>query len=194
MKYGLDPRLLWTIAYMETRFDHKLVSRKGARGLIQLMPATAARLGVADPHDPKSAIDAAARYMGYLMDRFGGKVHLTLAAYNAGEGVVEAYLRGRAIRVGKRIINPARRITGGVPPYRETQNYVAEGLRILNRLAKSPPFSSVVARESSTPPRDPTRKSAFIAGSDSIEKFSTPKISRSKSMVRRSVSFTFRVE
>lgn len=179
---------------METRFDHKLVSRKGARGLIQLMPATAARLGVADPHDPKSSIDAAARYMGYLMDRFGGKVHLTLAAYNAGEGVVEAYLRGRAIRVGKRIINPARRITGGVPPYRETQNYVAEGLRILNRLAKSPPFSSVVARESSTPPRDPTRKSAFIAGSDSIEKFSTPKISRSKSMVRRSVSFTFRVE
>src|SRR5919106_4079905 len=97
VKYGIDRRLLWTIAYLETRFDPKLVSRKGARGLMQLMPATAARLGVADLHDPKIAIDAAARYMRYLTDRFGGKVHLTLAAYNAGEGVVDAYLRGRAI-------------------------------------------------------------------------------------------------
>jgi soluble lytic murein transglycosylase-like protein len=193
-KYGLDPRMLWTIAYLETRFDPKLISRKGARGLMQLMPATAARLGVADPHDPKSAIDAAARYMRYLMDRLGGKVHLTLAAYNAGEGVVEAYLTGRAIRVGKRIINPERRITGGVPPYRETQNYVAEGLRILNRLANSPAFSSVVAREDSSPSRELTRKSSFIGGSDSIEQFSTPNISRSKTMVRRSVGFTFRVE
>jgi soluble lytic murein transglycosylase-like protein len=194
MKYGLDPRLLWTIAYMETRFDPELVSRKGARGLMQLMPSTAARLAVADPHDPKSAIDAAARYLRYLTDRFGGRLHLTLAAYNAGEGIVEAYLKGRAIRVGKRIVNPSRRMTGGVPPYRETQTYVALGLRILNSLGNTPAFSSVVARENSSPPRDPTRKSAFIGGSDSNEKFPSPKISRSKSMVRRSVSFTFRVE
>jgi soluble lytic murein transglycosylase-like protein len=134
---------------LEARFDPKLVSRKGARGLMQLMPSTATRLGVADPHDSKIAIDAAARYMRYLMDRFGGRVHLTLAAYNVGEGVVEAYLKGRAIRVGKRTINPARRITGGVPPYHETKHYVAAGLRILNRLANSPAFSAVVAREDS---------------------------------------------
>ncbi|HEY6402082.1 MAG TPA: lytic transglycosylase domain-containing protein [Blastocatellia bacterium] len=192
-KYGLDPRLLWTIAYLETRFDPKLVSRKGARGLMQLMPATAARLGIEDPHDPKSAIDAAARYARYLTDRFGGKVHLTLAAYNAGEGAVEAYQTGRAIRVGKRIINPARRITGGVPPYREMQNYVAKGLRILNRLANTPALSSVVGRDS-LPPHGSARKSAFIAGSDSIEKNPSLKNSQSKSLARRSVSFTFRVE
>jgi soluble lytic murein transglycosylase-like protein len=193
-KYGLDPRLLWTIAYLETRFDPKLVSRKGARGLMQLMPATAARLGVADPHDPKSAIDAAARYMRYLTDRFGGKVHLTLAAYNAGEVAVEVYLRGRAIQAGARVINRSRRMTGGVPPYRETQNYVALGLRILDSLANTPAFSPVAAREDSSPSHDAARKSAFIASSDSIIKIPSLKISRSKTIVRRSVSFTFRVE
>src|SRR5215470_9205849 len=124
-KYGLDSRLLWTIAYLETRFNHKLVSRKGARGLMQLMPSTAARLGVTDSHDPKRAIDAAARYARYLMNRFNGRVDLTLAAYNAGEGAVEAYLTGRSIQTGDKVINPSRRMTGGVPPYRETQNYVA---------------------------------------------------------------------
>lgn len=193
-KYGLDPRLLWTIAYLETRFDPKLVSRKGARGLMQLMPATAARFGVADPHDPKSAIEAADRYARYLMKRFGGRLDLTLAAYNAGEVAVEAYLTGRSVQVGNRIINPTRRVTGGVPPYRETQNYVAEGLRIHNSLAISPAFRSAAAGEGSSLSRDATRKSAFIAGSDSIEKFPSPKISRSKLMVRRSVSFTLRVE
>jgi len=119
-KYGLDSRLLWTIAYLETRFDHKLVSRRGARGLMQLMPSTAARFNVTDPHDPKKAIDGAARYTRYLMKRFNGRLDLTLAAYNAGEGVVEAYLAGRSIQVGNRVINPTCRITGGVPPYRET--------------------------------------------------------------------------
>ena len=100
--------------------DHKLVSRRGARGLMQLMPSTAARFNVTDPHDPKKAIDGAARYTRYLMKRFNGRLDLTLAAYNAGEGVVEAYLAGRSIQVGNRVINPTCRITGGVPPYRET--------------------------------------------------------------------------
>src|SRR5262245_28098128 len=80
-----------------------------------------------------------------------------------------------------------------VPPYRETQNYVAEGLRILESLANSPAFSSVAARDSS-PSRDVARKSAFIAGLDYDEKFLAPEISRSKSMIRRSVNFTLRVE
>jgi len=139
-KYGLDSRLIWTIAYLETRFNHKLVSRKGARGLMQLMPSTAARFGVTDPHNPKRAIDGAARYARYLMHRFNGRLDLILAAYNAGEGAVEAYLTGRSIRIGKRVINPARRITGGVPPYRETRRYVEAGLNILAKIENSPEF------------------------------------------------------
>ncbi len=139
-KYGLDSRLLWAIAYLETRFNHKLVSRKGARGLMQLMPSTAARFGVTDPHNPKRAIDGAARYARYLMHRFNGRLDLILAAYNAGEGAVEAYLTGRSIRIGNRVINPARRITGGVPPYRETRRYVKAGLNILAKIENSPEF------------------------------------------------------
>jgi soluble lytic murein transglycosylase-like protein len=140
VKYGIDSRLLWAIAYLETRFNHKLVSRKGARGLMQLMPSTAARFGVTDPHNPKRAIDAAARYARYLMNRFNGRFDLTLAAYNAGEGAVEAFLAGRSIRDGKRVINPARLITGGVPPYRETRRYVEAGLSILAKIESSPEF------------------------------------------------------
>ena len=160
---------------------------------MQLMPSTAARFGVTDPHDPKRAIDAAARYARYLMNHFNGRVDLTLAAYNAGEGAVEAYLTGRSIQTGDKVINPSRRMTGGVPPYRETQNYVAAGLRILNGLANISAFSPVAARDS-LPPHGAARKSAFSVGSNSVEKFPSPEISRSKSMVRRSVSFAFRVE
>src|SRR5215510_10906838 len=142
VKYGLDSRLLWAIAYLETRFNHKLVSRKGAKGLMQLMPSTAARFGVTDPHNPKRAIDGAARYTRYLMNRFNDRLDLTLAAYNAGEGAVEAYLAGHSIQVGNRVINPARRITGGVPPYRETRRYVEAGLSILAKIESSPEFGN----------------------------------------------------
>jgi soluble lytic murein transglycosylase-like protein len=161
-KYGLDSRLLWAIAYLETRFNHKLVSRKGARGLMQLMPATAARFGVVDPHDPKSAIEAAARYARYLMNRFSGRIDLTLAAYNAGECAVEAYLTGRSIRVGNRVINPARRITGGVPPYRETRSYVTAGLSILAKFERSSQFKERVEDETSPPQRPKSRSIIYV--------------------------------
>jgi len=193
-KYGLDSRLLWTIAYLETRFNHKLVSRKGARGLMQLMPSTAARFGVTGPNDPKRAIDSAARYTRYLMNRFNGRLDLTLAAYNAGEGAVEAYLTGRSIQTGDKVINPSRRMTGGVPPYRETQNYVAVGLQILNCLAISPALISVAPREDSSPSGEAARKSVLIVDSNSVENILSTEISRSKSVIRRSVSFTFTVE
>lgn len=134
-RYGVDARLLWVIAYLETRFNPRLVSPAGARGLMQLMPATARRFGVTDPHNPVEAIDAAARYVRYLTTRFSGKVDLVLAAYNAGEETVEAYRIGRSIQVGSKVINPKGRITGGVPPYRETRGYVERGLKILNRQA-----------------------------------------------------------
>lgn len=136
-KYGVDARLLWVIAYLETRFNSSAVSRKGARGLMQFMPATAARWGLQNPHDSIAAIDAAARYVRYLQTCFGRRPELTLAAYNAGETAVTAYLTGRSIRVGDKIINSANRNTGGIPPYRETQSYVTTGLQLLGHRLSS---------------------------------------------------------
>ena len=104
-KYGLDPTLIYLVMREESRFDHRAVSRVGARGLMQLMPATAAKLGVRNIHDPVENVDAGARYLRTLLEMFDGDVNLALAAYNAGEGAVLKY--------GRRI-----------PPYRETMNYV----------------------------------------------------------------------
>ena len=176
-KYGLDSRLLWAIAYLETRFNHKLVSRKGARGLMQLMPSTAARFGMTDPHNPKRAIDGAARYTRYLMNHFNDRLDLTLAAYNAGEGTVEAYLAGRSIRVGNRVINPARRITGGVPPYRETRRYVKAGLSILAKIGSSPEFGigrrqvkkEITEKENSSPHVPKSRSIIYVGTPDQRE-------------------------
>lgn len=142
--YGVDPRALWTIAYLETRFRPELVSPKGARGMMQFMPATAARFGLGNPHDTSAAIHAAARYVRFLSERFGNRFELVLAGYNAGEGAVDAYLRGIALRTSDgRIINPNRISTGGVPPYTETRNYVARGLQVMNAVAASNIFSTI---------------------------------------------------
>ncbi len=163
-RHHVDARLLWVIAYLETRFNPRLVSPAGARGLMQLMPATAKRFGVTNPHDPVEAIDAAARYVRYLATRFGGKVDLVLAAYNAGEETVEAYLTGRSIRVGGKVINPKGRVTGGIPPYRETRGYVDRGLKLLNRQA-TPSIASHIAKAEgeqkrvTSPSQRPARKS-----------------------------------
>lgn len=143
-RHGIDARLLWVIGYLETRFNTKAMSRKGARGLMQLMPATAARFGASDPHDPIAAIDAAARYLRYLSNRFDGRLNLILAAYNAGEATVESFLAGRSIRSENKIINPAGRKTGGIPPYRETQSYVATGLRLLSGIPH--PAGEIIAK------------------------------------------------
>ena len=104
-KYGIDPTLIYLVMREESRFNHRAVSRAGARGLMQLMPATAAKLGVRNIHDPVENVDAGARYLRTLLEMFNGDVNLALAAYNAGEGAVLKY--------GRRI-----------PPYRETTNYV----------------------------------------------------------------------
>lgn len=102
-KYGVDAGLLAAVAKQESGFDPRAVSPAGARGLMQLMPATAQGLGVSDSFDPSQAVDGAARLLRDLIGRFGG-AELALAAYNAGPGAVLRY--------------------DGIPPYPETRNYV----------------------------------------------------------------------
>lgn len=147
-RYDVDPRLLWVIAYLETRFNPLLVSRKGAQGMMQFMPDTARAFGLTNPYDPVAAIDSAAKYVRHLINRFGYRVDLVLAAYNSGENTVEAYLKGRKIEVSVKIINPKGIITGGIPPYRETKEYVADGLKLLEHLRgmKFLPVQSILTR------------------------------------------------
>jgi hypothetical protein len=102
---AVDPLLLYSIMHQESSFKTRAMSYKGARGLMQLMPPTAARFGVSNIWDPKQNIEGGARYMRFLLDLFEGDVHLALAGYNAGEGAVIKYGRN-------------------VPPYSETQEYV----------------------------------------------------------------------
>jgi soluble lytic murein transglycosylase-like protein len=104
-RHGIEPLLLFSVMSQESAFKSQAVSPKGARGLMQLMPATAARFGVKDIFDPEQNIHAGARYLRFLLDLFEGDVSLALAGYNAGEGAVKKY--GHA-----------------VPPYPETINYV----------------------------------------------------------------------
>jgi soluble lytic murein transglycosylase-like protein len=103
-RYGVDPGLLRGLVRQESGFDPRAHSPAGAMGLTQLMPATAASLGVTDPYDPVQSLDGGARYLRQMLDRFGNDPAKALAAYNAGPGAVERF--------------------GGVPPYAETQSYV----------------------------------------------------------------------
>jgi soluble lytic murein transglycosylase-like protein len=103
-KYGLDPALLAGLVKQESGFNPNAGSPAGARGLTQLMPGTAAGLGVTNVLDPAQSLDGGARYLRAQLDAFDGDVARALAAYNAGPGAVQRY--------------------GGVPPYAETQNYV----------------------------------------------------------------------
>jgi len=131
-RYGIDPRILRVLCYLESRFRLNAISPKGARGPMQFMPETAARYALMNPHDPKTAIDAAARYFHDLLSRFDGRIDLAFAAYNAGEGTVEAFRNGRVLRLSNgKVINAGRSVTGGIPPYRETQNYVRLAIDLL---------------------------------------------------------------
>lgn len=131
-RYGIDPRILRVLCYLESRFRLDAISPKGARGPMQFMPETAARYGLSNPHDPKPAIDAAARYFRDLLSKFDGRIDLAFAAYNAGEGTVEAFRNGRVLRLSNgKVINAGMSVTGGIPPYRETQNYVRLAIDLL---------------------------------------------------------------
>lgn len=141
-RYKIDLNLLWTIAYLESRFRHNAVSFKNGKpcayGLMQFTVSTALRYGLRNPHDPRESLDAAARYVRDLQTRFGLRVDLILAAYNAGEGTVEAFRDGRTLVLpNNKIINPQAQRTGGIPPYPETQRYVARGQIIYQELIRS---------------------------------------------------------
>ncbi len=103
---SLPPELLHSVIRVESNYNPGAVSPKGAQGLMQLIPETARRFGVLDSFDPVDNIQGGAKYLKYLLDLYKGDYPLALAAYNAGEKAVAKY--------------------GGVPPYRETQNYVAQ--------------------------------------------------------------------
>jgi len=112
-RYGVDEALIAAVIEAESQFNPRAVSRRGAQGLMQLMPDTAASLGVEDPFSPRENIDGGVRHLRSLMDRFDNNLPLALAAYNAGHVAV---------------INHR-----GIPPYPQTQAYVSRILRRLER-------------------------------------------------------------
>jgi hypothetical protein len=134
-RYNIDPDLVFALVWQESGGRLGAVSPKNARGPMQLMPGTAKRFGVRNPHDAKEAVRGGVAYLVWLLDRFNGNVSLALAGYNAGEGAVEAYLDGKTIVLrGGKVINGRGLRTGGIPPYAETVNYVrriAERYRFL---------------------------------------------------------------
>jgi soluble lytic murein transglycosylase-like protein len=112
LAHGLAPQLVSAVMRVESCYDRHAVSRAGARGLMQLMPATARNLGVVDLFDPEQNIDGGVRYLKKMLVRFGNNMRLALAAYNAGPEAVTAY--------------------NDVPPYRETQSYVTRIMKLYN--------------------------------------------------------------
>ncbi len=116
---AIRPELVRAVIVVESAFNPHAVSKRGAVGLMQLLPSTARRYGVSNAFDPEQNITAGAHYLRDLMARFGNNLELTLAAYNAGEDAVERYGRG-------------------IPPFSETRNYVPAVMRVYNKLLALP--------------------------------------------------------
>lgn len=109
-RYGVSASLVESVIRVESAFNPSAISRKGAQGLMQLMPQTASSLGVRNAFDPKQNIEGGVRHLRYLIDRYPGNLALAVAAYNAGEGAVDRHR--------------------GIPPYAETQDYVRKVLQL----------------------------------------------------------------
>jgi soluble lytic murein transglycosylase-like protein len=123
-KHGIDPALLAGLVKQESGFNPNAGSPAGARGLTQLMPGTAAGLGVTNVLDPLQSLDGGAKYLRQQLDAFGGDVTKALGAYNAGPGAVQRY--------------------GGVPPYAETQHYVRVVQENADRYRAAAPTPSIL--------------------------------------------------
>ncbi|MGY4516695.1 lytic transglycosylase domain-containing protein [Lysobacter sp. HA18] len=117
-QYGVEESVVRAIIHAESAFNPNALSRVGAQGLMQLMPATARRFGVGNAFDPGQNIRGGVQYLAFLLKRFNGDVRLAAAGYNAGEGAVDKY--------------------GGVPPYSETQRYVQRVALLADRYRSSP--------------------------------------------------------
>jgi soluble lytic murein transglycosylase-like protein len=126
----VDPQLVHAIIQVESDYDPLAVSRKGAMGLMQLIPQTAQRFGVGNPFDPQENIEGGVSYLRHLLDLYGGDLSLSLAAYNAGEGAVQRY--------------------GGIPFFSETQDYVR---RVTGIYQSQPPLSG--AKDTGSQPQAP---------------------------------------
>ena len=111
-EHGVDPELVDCLVRVESGYNPSAVSRKGAMGLMQLMPSTASRHGVRNPFDPEDNVRGGVRELARLLELYAGNLQLALAAYNAGEGAVQKY--------------------GGIPPFQETRDYVVRILSMYN--------------------------------------------------------------
>jgi soluble lytic murein transglycosylase-like protein len=157
LSHGIHPDLVFAVAAVESNFDSRAVSEKGAQGLMQLMPDTAARFGVADSFNPAQNILGGVRYMRYLLDLFKGDSRLALAAYNAGESVVLS--------------------RGGVPPYPETRRYVSKVLQMFGGkkpLVSREPARATAARPAPQPIKTYTDAAGVVHYTDSEPPKSTP--------------------
>ncbi len=111
-RHGVDPALVHALVKVESDFNPYALSRKGAMGLMQLMPQTAMDMDVQNSFDPSDNVDGGVKYLRYLIDRYEGNLSLALAAYNSGETAVKKW--------------------GTIPPFKETQNYVQRVLGLYN--------------------------------------------------------------
>ena len=123
LKHGMDPELVRAVARVESNYNPAAISPRGALGVMQLLPATAKRFGVADAYDPAQNIEGGVRYLKFLRDSFPGNLSLVLAAYNAGENAVRKH--------------------GGIPPYRETRDYVHKITQLYGRDLPDPSAGGV---------------------------------------------------
>lgn len=140
IRHSINPHLVAALIHVESSFNPRAVSRKGACGLMQLLPETARRFGLTkkkDLYDPKKNLEAGVRYLKWLANRFGGDTQKILAAYNAGEGAVQRF--------------------GGIPPYQETQSYVQKIFGLLGFSSTPAPAAPQTAELASAQDSTATR-------------------------------------